>query len=246
TCALPIYIQSPEGLHQIEKAKQRLMKAMERAEKVMVYGDYDADGVTATSLLMTTFMELGVNADYYIPNRFEEGYGLNEMALRSFQEAGYTVVVTVDNGIANVHEANVAKELGIDLIITDHYEIQASLTFVYAIIHPKLSESYQFKDLAGVGVAFQFSPYLLEYFPTELLDFVAIGTVADLVPLRGENRILTYFGMDALTNTLNIGLEALKASAGITENVTEQDIGFKLGPRINAVGRLDNAMLAVE
>lgn len=240
------HIQSPEGLHQIEKAKQRLMKAMERAEKVMVYGDYDADGVTATSLLMTTFMELGVNADYYIPNRFEEGYGLNEMALRSFQEAGYTVVVTVDNGIANVHEANVAKELGIDLIITDHHEIQASLPDAYAIIHPKLSESYHFKDLAGVGVAFQFSHYLLEYFPTELLDFVAIGTVADLVPLRGENRILTYFGMDALTNTLNIGLEALKASAGITENVTEQDIGFKLGPRINAVGRLDNAMLAVE
>src|SRR5699024_4566045 len=166
--------------------------------------------------------------------------------LRAFQGAGYTVVVTVDNRIANVHEANVAKELGIDLIITDHHEIQASLPDAYAIIHPKLSESYHFKDLAGVGVAFQFSHYLLEYFPTELLDFVAIGTVADIDQLRGENRILTYFGMDALTNTLNIRLEALKASAGITENVTEQDIGFKLGPRINAVRRLDNAMLAVE
>src|SRR5699024_332654 len=128
----------------------------------------------------------------------------------------------------------------------DHHEMQESLPDAYAIIHPKLSEQYSFKDLAGVGVAFQFSHYLLEYFPTELLDFVAIGTVADLVPLRGENRILTYFGMGALTNTLNIGIEALKSSAGIIENITEQDIGFKLAPRINAVGRLDNAMLAVE
>lgn len=240
------YIQPPEAFHHIEKAKQRIMTAMEQAEKVMVYGDYDADGVTSTALLMTAFMELGVKADYYIPNRFEEGYGLNENALRSFQEKGYTVVVTVDNGIANVDEAKVAKELGIDLIITDHHEMQTSLPDAYAIIHPKLSEQYLFKELAGVGVAFQFAHHLLEYFPTELLDFVAIGTVADLVPLKGENRILTYYGIEALTNTLNIGLEALKASAGITENVTEQDIGFKLGPRINAVGRLENAMIAVE
>src|SRR5699024_7983985 len=149
-------------------------------------------------------------------------------------EAGNTVVGTDAKGIANVLEANVAKEHGIGVIITDHRETQARLTDTYAIMHPKSSESYQFKDVAAAAVAVPFEHYLLEYFPTELLDFVATGTVAHLVPLRGENRILTYFGMDALTNTLNIGLEALKASAGITENVTEQDIGFKLGPRINA------------
>lgn len=240
------HIQSPDTFHDIAKAKQRILQAMAEEEKVMIYGDYDADGVTSTALLMTAFMELGVNADYYIPSRFEEGYGLNEMALRSFHQAGYNVVITVDNGIADVYEAKVAKELGIDLIITDHHEMQENLPDAYAIIHPKLSEQYIFKELAGVGVAFQFAHYILEYFPVELLDFVAIGTVADLVPLRGENRIFTYYGLDAITNTLNLGIEALKVSSGITEKVTEQDIAFKLGPRINAVGRLENAMLAVE
>lgn len=239
-------IQTPETLNQIEKAKERIFTAMENEEKVMVYGDYDADGVTSTALLMTAFMELGVRADYYIPNRFEEGYGLNEAAIRSFHESGYKVIVTVDNGIANVHEAEIAKALGIDLIITDHHEVQEKLPDAYAIIHPKLSDEYGFKELAGVGVAFQFAHYLLEYYPTELLDFVAIGTVADLVPLQGENRVLTYYGIQALATTMHIGLEALKDSAGISDVITEQDIAFKLGPRINAVGRLQNAMLAVE
>lgn len=240
------HVQSPEYLHDINKAKERIYEALENEEKVMVYGDYDADGVTSTALLMTTLMELGVRADYYIPNRFEEGYGLNESAIRSFAEAGYTVLVTVDNGIADVHEASVAKQVGIDLIITDHHEVQDTLPDAYAIIHPKLSDEYMFKELAGVGVAFQFSHYLLEYFPVELLDFVAIGTIADLVPLRGENRVFTYYGLESITNTLNVGIEALKESAGLSDIISAQDIAFKLGPRINAVGRLENAMLAVE
>src|SRR5690625_2537031 len=240
------HIQSPVALAGIEKAKERIFTAMEREEKVMVYGDYDADGVTSTALLMKAFMELGVRCDYYIPNRFDEGYGLNEQALHSFHEAGYRVVVTVDNGIANVQEAVVAKELGIDLIITDHHEAQETLPDAYAIIHPAFSEDYQFKELAGVGVAFQFAHYLLEYLPTELLDFVAIGTIADLVPLQDENRVFAHFGMQALSETQHIGIQALKDICGITDDVTEKDIGFMLAPRINAVGRLQNAMLAVE
>ena len=239
-------IQSPADLSAIEKAKQRIFIAMEQQEKVMVCGDYDADGVTSTALLMTAFMELGVRCDYYIPNRFEEGYGLNEPAIRSFADAGYTVIVTVDNGIADVHEAQVAKEVGIDLIITDHHEVQATIPDAFAIIHPKLSEKYLFKELAGVGVAFQFAHYLLEYFPEELLEFVAIGTIADLVPLYEENRIFAYVGLRSLTNTLNVGIQALKNKCGIADEVTEQDIGFKLAPRINAVGRLQHATLAVE
>lgn len=240
------YIQSPVDLAGVEIAKQRILTAMEQEEKVMVYGDYDADGVTSTALLMTALTELGVRCDYYIPNRFDEGYGLNETAIRNFAQAGYSVVVTVDNGIANIAEAEIAKEVGIDLIITDHHEMQTTLPDAYAIIHPKISDFYHFKELAGVGVAFQFAHYLLEYFPTHLLEFVAIGTIADLVPLHEENRILTFFGLQALTNTLNIGIEALKNKASISGEVTEKDVGFGLAPRINAVGRLQNATLAVE
>jgi len=240
------HIQSPADLSDIKKAKMRIFRAMENEEKVLVYGDYDADGVTSTTLLMTAFMELGVRADYYIPDRFKEGYGLNEAAIRSFHDAGYTVIVTVDNGIANVQEVDVANQLGMDVIITDHHEVQETLPDAYAIIHPKLSESYQFKELAGVGVAFQFAHYLLDYFPAELLDLVAIGTVADLVPLQGENRVFAYFGIQNLSDTLHIGLQALKEGCNLSDEITAQDIGFKLGPRLNAVGRLENAMLAVE
>ena len=240
------HIQSPAALVGVEKAKERIFTAMEQEEKVMIYGDYDADGVTSTALLMTALMELGVRCDYYIPNRFDEGYGLNEQALRSFYESGYRVVVTVDNGIADIVEAEVAKQLGIDLIITDHHEVQDQLPNAYAIIHPALSEDYRFKELAGVGVAFQFAHYLLGYFPDELLDFVAIGTIADLVPLYDENRVFAYFGIQALAKTQHIGIQALKDICNITDSVSEKDIGFMLAPRINAVGRLQNAMLAVE
>ncbi|HEY4601195.1 MAG TPA: single-stranded-DNA-specific exonuclease RecJ [Cerasibacillus sp.] len=239
-------LHEPEKISMIEKAATRIHKAIEEREKILVYGDYDADGVSSTALLMTVLNELGAECDFYIPNRFTEGYGPNEAAFIEAKENGFNVIVTVDNGISAHHEATVAKQLGIDLIITDHHEIQGELPDAYAIIHPKCSESYPFHELAGVGVAFKFAEYLLGFFPEHLLDFVAIGTIADLVPLINENRILAYYGLEKLSATEKPGLIALKKQCEIEGIVTEEDVGFLIGPRLNAVGRLQDADMAVE
>src|SRR5699024_4354864 len=185
------------------------MHAIETGERILVYGDYDADGVTSTTVLLETLEELGAYCDFYIPNRFSEGYGPNENAFRKAHEAGVGLIITVDNGIAGVHEAEVCKELGIDLIITDHHEIQERSPNAFAIIHPKCAADYTFKELAGVGVAFKLSEYLLGYFPKQYLDLVAVGTIADLVSLTDENRILVHYGLRALTHTNRPGFIAL-------------------------------------
>lgn len=230
----------------IEKACKRVYQAIEKREKILVYGDYDADGITSTTLLLKTLEELHAIHDFYIPNRFTEGYGPNEEAFKWAKEAGFSVIITVDSGIAAINEAKVAKELGLDLIITDHHEIQGEIPEAYAIIHPKCSSEYPFKELAGVGVAFKFSEYLLGYFPNHLLDLVAIGTVADMVPLIDENRILVHYGLKQLVNTTRPGLIALKKQCNLENEVSEEDIGFLIGPRLNAVGRLQDADLAVD
>ncbi|WP_106497045.1 single-stranded-DNA-specific exonuclease RecJ [Lentibacillus sp. Marseille-P4043] len=239
-------LQNPSKLASIDIASARVHKAIEQNEKVLVYGDYDADGVSSTTVLLTALQELGADCDYYIPNRFTEGYGPNEAAFRQAYVDGYRLIITVDNGIAAVQEAEVAKELGLDLIITDHHEPQERLPDALAIIHPKCSPDYLFQELAGVGVAFKFAEHLLGYFPEKLLDLVVIGTIADLVPLVSENRILAYFGLQKLTTTNRHGLKALKNICKIDGNVTEEDIGFLIGPRLNAVGRLQDADLAVQ
>lgn len=239
-------LYDPADLSMIQKASERVHLAIERGEKILVYGDYDADGVCSTALLLKALLELGANRDFYIPNRFSEGYGPNEAAFKDAHKNGFHVIITVDTGIASVHEALIAKELGIDLIITDHHELQDNLPEAYAIINPKCSENYPFHDLAGVGVAFKFAEYLLGYFPKHLLDLVAIGTIADLVPLINENRIFAYYGLQELANTKNIGLQSLKKVCNIEGNVTEENVGFLIGPKINAVGRIKDASLAVE
>src|SRR5699024_4311182 len=238
-------LYEPNLLSMIEVASERIHRAIQHEEKILVYGDYDADGVSATTLLLKVLNELGANCDYYIPNRFTEGYGLNEQALRTACENGFQVVITVDTGIGSHHEAMIAKQLGIDLIITDHHESQGELPDAYAIIHPKCSSNYPFKELAGVGVAFKLSEYLLGYFPEQYLDLVAIGTIADLVPLIEENRILTYYGLRTLSSSKNKGIKALKQICQIDGQVSEEDVAFSLAPRINAVGRLQDASLAV-
>ena len=239
-------LHSPYNLSMIDKASERVQEAIANEEKILVYGDYDADGVSSTALLMKTLIELGAHCDFYIPNRFTEGYGPNEAAFRMAAENDVHVIITVDTGIAAIDEALIAKELGIDLIITDHHELQEELPDAYAIINPKCSPEYAFHELAGVGVALKFSERLLGYFPDHLLDLVAVGTIADLVPLIDENRILAHFGLQQLTTTKNIGLGALKKVCGITDDVMEDDVGFSIGPRLNAVGRLQDARLAVE
>ncbi|GAB3802120.1 single-stranded-DNA-specific exonuclease RecJ [Virgibacillus kimchii] len=239
-------LYQPEQMPMMEKAAACVHAAVEKQEKILVYGDYDADGVSSTTVLLKTLKELGAICDFYIPNRFTEGYGPNEDAFRRAYYDGFQLIITVDTGIASIHEAEIAKELGIDLIITDHHEIQEKIPDAYAIIHPKHAPDYPFQELAGVGVAFKFAEKLLGYFPKHLLEFAAIGTIADLVPLISENRILAYYGLKAMTQTSNEGVKALKQLCNIEGNVTEEDIGFLLGPRINAVGRLQDAGLAVQ
>lgn len=240
------HLHKPADLADMDKACERVHRAIRNGEKILVYGDYDADGVTSTTVMLEALEELGAYCDFYIPNRFTEGYGPNEQAFRMAHEAGCGLIITVDNGISGVHEAEVAKELGVDLIITDHHEMQTELPDAYAIIHPKCSPSYLFKELAGVGVAFKFAESLLGYFPEQFLDLVAIGTVADLVPLVDENRVLVHEGLKKLSGTQRPGLKALKKTAKIEEPITEEDIGFLIGPRLNAVGRLQDADLAVD
>src|SRR5699024_7198989 len=221
-------------------------KAIEHQEPILVFGDYDADGVSSTTILLLALKELGANCHYYIPNRFTEGYGPNEPAFQKAYKDGFRLIITVDNGISAVHEADIANKLGIDLIITDHHEPQEKLPEAFAILHPKCSPGYSFKDLAGAGVAFKFAEQLLGYLPEQLLDLVAIGTIADLVPLVGENRIFAYYGLQALTKTARPGLRALMMRCKMDDPVTEEDIGFLIGPRLNAVGRLQDADLAVQ
>lgn len=229
-------------------AVERIQKAIENRESILIFGDYDADGVTSTTVIMKTLEELGANVEFYIPNRFTEGYGPNEGAFRYAKSMGVQLIITVDTGIAAIHEAEVAKELEIDLIITDHHEPGPVLPDALAIIHPKIEGSeYPFRDLAGVGVSFKLSHALLGRVPLHLLPFAAIGTIADLVSLTGENRLLAKKGIKALQETDNIGLNALYRQMNVDKNtINEETIGFMLAPRINAIGRLGSADPAVE
>jgi single-stranded-DNA-specific exonuclease len=232
----------------MDQAVERIKKAINAQEPILIFGDYDADGVSSTTVLMMTLRDLGANVQFYIPNRFSEGYGPNEHAFRHAAESGIKLMITVDTGISAVHEANVAKELGIDYIITDHHEPGPVLPEALAIIHPKLpGGTYPFRELAGVGVAFKLAHALYGQLPEHLLEIAVIGTIADLVSLTGENRLLVKRGLEKLKNTKNIGLRAIFKSAGVDPvSVNEETVGFTLAPRINAVGRLEDADLAVQ
>jgi single-stranded-DNA-specific exonuclease len=237
----------PFLLDGMDKTVERIKQAIEQNEKIMIYGDYDADGVSSTSVLLSALTLLGADVDFYIPNRFTEGYGPNEHAFRSISGQGYKLVITVDTGISAVHEAVLAKELGFDFIITDHHEPGPQLPDAYAIIHPKKpGSSYPFKELAGVGVAFKLAHALLGEVPEHLLELAVIGTIADLVPLQGENRLIASKGLKYLQRTNRPGIQALLRVCGIKqEEINEDTIGFAIGPRINAVGRLQSADPAV-
>ena len=229
------------------KAVNRIKEAIGAGEPILIFGDYDADGVTSVAIMMITLQELGARADFYIPNRFTEGYGPNEGAFRHAAESGFRLIITVDTGIAALKEAELAKELGIDLIITDHHEPGEEIPPAEAIIHPKVPEDgYPFQELSGAGVAFKLAHALYGKVPEHLLDLAAIGTVADLVPLRGENRLLVKKGLEKLQTTERPGIQALLKKSGIGfQSVNEDSIAFAIGPRINSAGRLDSADPAV-
>jgi single-stranded-DNA-specific exonuclease len=249
--------QSPFGLKGMTEAVARLRHAIRRDEPIAVYGDFDADGVTSTVLLVETLKALGANARPYIPDRVDEGYGLNLPALRRLYADGVRLVVTVDCGIRSVDEVRQASR-GLDMIITDHHSVGDDLPSAVATINPKQPGCpYTFKELAGVGVAYKLAQALLRVqgqtgtpaglSEDSLLDLVALGTVADLVPLEGENRALVRRGLEALNQPERPGVEALMANAGLRRGeVDATAIGFRLGPRINAAGRIDSAMLAYQ
>ena len=236
----------PFLMHDMKRAVERINNAIENEEKILVYGDYDADGITSTVLLVETLVSLGADVSSYIPNRFEEGYGPNKDAFSKIIKSGIGLIITVDNGIAGVDEVELANSLGCDVIITDHHKIQDEIPKAYAVIHPEHPEGqYPFGKLAGVGVAFKLAHALLEIYPDFLLDLVAIGTVADMVSLTDENRIFVKQGIELLNEDPRIGIKMLLELSNITTNIDEQTIGFYIAPKLNSIGRMDSAKVGL-
>lgn len=266
-------IHDPYLLKGMKKAVERIFNAIERKEKVLVYGDYDADGVTSSVLVIKTLKFLGAkNVSVYIPDRAKEGYGLNKEAIEQIKKNGVSLIITVDCGVASRKEIELANSLGMDVIITDHHWVPDKLPKSLAIINPKQKDDkYPFKNLAGVGVAFKLSQALLSSqnlkqnsseiktnvsFEKWLLDLVAVGTVADSVPLLGENRTLLNYGLMVLGKTKNLGLSELIKKIKTTKSASAQKeqtfkidsdaIGYQIAPRINAAGRMDHANTSFE
>lgn len=245
---------NPLGLSGMREAVDRICFALDRGEPIAIYGDYDVDGVTATALLVQSLRAFGGNVRGYIPNRFDEGYGLNTEALDSLYSEGVRLVITVDCGIRSPAEALHARNLGLDLIISDHHHpAEGDLPPAFAVINPKQQgDAYPDKDLAGVGIAYKIAEALCAARPgsldlDSLLDLVALGTVADLAPLVGENRRLVRRGLRRMQATTRQGLFALAGVSQITlSKVNAGHIGFMLGPRLNASGRLESALASFE
>ncbi|OWK46839.1 single-stranded-DNA-specific exonuclease RecJ [Fimbriiglobus ruber] len=255
-------LHPPQLLPGIPAAVERIIRAVKDGRRICVYGDYDVDGTTGTAILLGLFALLGAKAEFYVPNRMDEGYGLNVDAIRELAKSGVSLLITVDCGITSTAEADEARRLGLELIVTDHHEMKDRLPAADVLVHPRLPGSqYPHGDLSGAGVAFklawaiaqaasgsdkvapQFRAYLMN-----ALGLAALGLVADVVPLRDENRVFVRHGLDRLTKTPSAGIKALIAASGLAEGTVlkAEDIGFRLGPRLNAAGRLECARLAVD
>lgn len=250
-------ILDPFDIADMAKAVERITSAKVKQEKIAIFGDYDADGVTATVLIFETLTNLGFkNLIYYIPDRQVEGYGLNEKAINYLKNEGVNLIITVDCGSTNIFEVIKAKELGIDVVITDHHHMPEKIPEALAVVNPERVDSkYKSLKLAGVGVAFKLAQALYQKMnPQNLeqlkwaLDLVAIGTVADCVPLIGENRILVKFGLIVLSKTRRVGLQEMfkvgKISISENEKPDAHKVAFQLAPRINAAGRMDHASVS--
>jgi single-stranded-DNA-specific exonuclease len=248
----PPEVDDPFLMSNMDIAVKRILSAMEAGEHIVVYGDYDADGITATTLLIEALKDEGIEVEYYIPDRMTEGYGLHNEALANLKSADADLVITVDCGIRAIEEIQNAKSIGLDVIVTDHHAPGPEIPAAYAIINPKQQgDPYPFKGLAGVGIAYKVTQAIKSKLGKKTsrghLELVAIGTIADLAPLVGENRYLVAEGLKSLNETNRLGLRALEEVAGVSNKTINADtIGFALGPRINAAGRLESAEQALE
>ncbi len=255
-------LREPDLLPGLSEAADRVHAAIQASRRIVIYGDYDADGMTATSLLYNCLRLLRADVGYYVPNRFEEGYGLNNDALRQLAECKTSMVISVDCGIGSIEEARTAAELGLELIITDHHELSDELPAAAALVHPRLpGHLYPFGGLCGAGVAFKLawaicqrassaqkvSPPMRDFL-VAAMGYAALGTVADVVPLIDENRILVHHGLVSLQRHTQPGLAALLAVTQLNkkQRLTSEDLGFTIAPRLNAAGRLGQAQLGVE
>ena len=248
-CNAPLL--DPFLMTDMDLAAGRVGLAMARGEKIAVFGDYDVDGITATCLLTDFLRRHGADCVSYIPGRLEEGYGLNPIAIHQLHKEGVKLIITVDCGITAVTEAELCRKLGIDLVITDHHECKDTLPRAAAVVDPHRPDGgYPHKNLSGVGVAFKLAAALCgsqEEVLEEYADMVCLGTVADVMPLRGENRVFVAKGLHSLQNTRRPGIAALIAESGCApDNVSASSIGFMLAPRINAAGRMGQIDLAIE
>lgn len=255
------HLPDPFQLKGIEAAVARLQKALQLGEPICIYGDYDVDGVTSTALLVSVLRKMGGRVDFYVPHRLVEGYGLNEKALEKLAARGTRLVVSADCGVTAVAEIDAAARLGLDVVVIDHHTASQDLPRAVSILNPHQPGcSFPGRELAAVGVAFHLLLALRKRLREQgwfekrrepepnlrqALDLVALGTIADVVPLTGPNRVLVHFGLRELARAGRVGVLALKSVAQLAGEVTAGDVGFKLGPRINAAGRLDDASVGV-
>ncbi len=255
-------LRDPDLLPGLGEAADRIYAAVQAKRRIVIYGDYDADGMTATALLYRCLRLLHADVGYYVPNRFEEGYGLNSAALRQLTTRGAAMVISVDCGIASIEEALTATEIGLELIITDHHTLGSELPQAAAVVHPRLpGHLYPFGGLCGAGVAFKLAwalcqrasnsqrvnPHMRDFL-VAAMGYAALGTVADVVPLIDENRILVHHGLNSLHRQPELGIAALLEVTKLhqKQQLKSEDLGFMLAPRLNASGRLGQAQLGVE
>ncbi len=245
-------LHDPYLMKDMDRIVERVLRARDLGEKILIYGDYDVDGITSTVVLKRALKMLGAPAEYYLPRRLEEGYGIRTEVLRKAHADGYSLVISVDSGIRAFEAADLARELGFDFIVTDHHLPAQTLPDAWAILNPQRADcSYPDKNLAAVGVVFKLVQALFRNTSREkviqhFLKMVAIGTVADAVPITGENRVIVRLGLESLSHPRNPGLRALLQGAGITGEVSLSDLAFKLAPRINAVTRMGGGREVVD
>ncbi len=245
-------VSHPSQMKDAQKAVDRILYAISNKEPILLFGDYDVDGITSTALMMIGLLPLGAHVNFYLPHRVRDGYGISSKIVERAAQNGYKVIITVDNGITAFEPALKAKEFGIDLIITDHHRPHDAVPDSYALVNPNQNDcSYPFKDLAGVGVAFKVLSLLYEQkgmeMPAKVYELLLLGTIADVVPLLGENRYWVRHGLHYINTVESLSLKTLKQNGKVTKQfVSSLDIGFSIAPQINALGRLQDPRQGVK